>query len=305
MAVLLCIEDDFTPAEVKLLFWLFFLSSFVLTAVGYTIIVQFLRKYLSKENFRGRRTPTGSGFIMLISFLFVVSFFIFFREQNMVPLRDWLLPLTILVMALGLLGFVDDLFGQRGVGGFKGHFGELLKGNITTGAIKALGGGVVCLIVARFFSESLVALIVNGLLMALFANIFNLLDLRPGRALKLFLILGIVVFLFSFRSAFWTLSGIFLGIFIILLWADLSESCMLGDVGSNILGGVIGFSMVVNFNWLINAFILFLISLIQIYAESHSITEFIENTAVLRKLDEFGRRREQRKVSKKQQRIIL
>lgn len=286
------------------MFLSFFFSSFLITIISCVVLTPPLRKHLLKQNFRGRNIPSGSGLIILITYVLILLFYVFFHEQELIILRKWLLPLTMLVVAMGTLGFLDDLFGSREVGGFKGHFRELFKGHITTGVVKAIGGIIICLVVARFFSTNIATLVVNGLLMALFANLFNLLDLRPGRAIKLFLILGIVVFLFSMQSTFWVLSGIFLGTLTVLLWADLSETCMLGDVGSNVLGAVIGFSVVVNFKWITNAVILLIIALIQVYAESHSITAFIEKNSFLRILDEFGRRRERREISKRYQRMI-
>jgi len=282
------------------MFLSFFLFSFFFGAAGYAIIVQFLRKYLSKENFRGRKVPVGSGLVLVVTFLCAIAFYVVFSEKQVVEFSDWLRPLMILISAMGILGFIDDMFGSRDVGGFKGHLRELFRGRVTTGIIKAAGGGIVCLVIARFFSMNLFALMANGLLMALFANIFNLLDLRPGRALKVFLILGIVIFVFSFRNPFWSLSAIFLGVYIILLWADLSESCMLGDVGSNILGATIGFCFVVNFSWLVNLAALILLSLVHIYAEGHSITELIENTPVLRNLDELGRLKDRRALRRRE-----
>lgn len=282
-----------------------FSGSLVVSAISYTVILQFLRKHLSRENFRGRKVPAGSGLILLVTYVLIISYYVFFQEKQIINLSTWLLPLTILIIVMGALGFIDDAFGKRGVGGFRGHFTELAKGRLTTGVLKAIGGGIVCLIVAHFYSENMIALAVNGALMALLANIFNLLDLRPGRALKLFLILGIVIFLFSFKSTFWVLASIFLGVFVILSWADLSESCMLGDVGSNVLGAVIGFSMVANFTWVTNAVALILIVIVQLYAESHSISEFIDGVPILKALDKFGRRKERRPTVRRQRKMIM
>jgi len=268
----------------------------MVAAISYTVIVQFLRRYLLVENFRGRKIPSAGGLVLLITYFVVISYYILFQEENLVKYREWLLPLTILIFCIGILGFIDDMFGTRGVGGFKGHFSELLRGHVTTGVVKAIGGGIVCLIVAGFFSNGIHELIINGLLMALMTNIFNLIDLRPGRALKLFLILGIMIFGFSFKSNYWGLSGIFCGIYVILLWADLSESCMLGDVGSNILGAVIGFSIVVNFSWLVNLLLMILVGLVQVYTESHSISELIEKKPFLKGFDELGRRKERSRL---------
>ncbi len=276
------------------MFWRFLLGSLVLASISYVIIIQFLRKYLTLQNYRKRRVPTGGGLVLISTYLLTTAYFLFISEQNLIPFRKWLLALTLLITGLGFFGLIDDVLGKHGVGGFRGHFSELLKGHVTTGLIKAVGGAVVCLVVAAFVSAGPASIIVNGLLMALMANIFNLLDLRPGRAMKLFLILGIVIFVFSFSSSFWILSGLFLGAVIVLLGADLSESCMLGDVGSNVIGGITGFAIAVNFNLVVSSVALLLAVLAHIYTEGHSISKLIENTPVLRRLDELGRTKPRR-----------
>ena len=271
------------------MFWSFVLSSLLLTSIGYVVIIQLLRKYLSTENYRNRKVPTGGGIVLVFAFLFTVAYYLFFSERDLIPFREWLLPLTILVAGLGFLGFIDDVYGMHGIGGFKGHFSELLKGHVTTGIIKAIGGGVICLVVAALSSAGYAATLINGLLIALLANIFNLLDLRPGRAMKLFLILGIAIFLLSVSSKFWILSGLLFGPLIILLGADLSESCMLGDAGSNVIGGIAGFAIVSNFELPVSIAALGLAILAHVYTESHSISKLIDDTPMLRKLDEIGR----------------
>ncbi|MDP3013473.1 MAG: hypothetical protein Q8M92_04475, partial [Candidatus Subteraquimicrobiales bacterium] len=184
----------------------------------------------------------------------------------------------------------DDLLGGRDAGGFKGHFKELFKGRLTTGALKAIGGGLISFYVVSFFSENIFLQVLNALLVALSINTFNLLDSRPGRAVKVFLILGAITYLFSVKSPIWHLWGIFLGAILVLFKAELAEEIMLGDAGSNILGAIIGLTFVVNFNWKVNCVILVLLIFLQLFTEKHSLTKLIESNKILRWFDELGRR---------------
>ena len=95
------------------MFWKFFVSSLILTILIYTVIVQFLRKYLSISNFRGRKIPTGGGLVLVLAYVAVISYYLFFSENDLIAWQDWLLPMTILIIVLGFFGLIDDIFGGR------------------------------------------------------------------------------------------------------------------------------------------------------------------------------------------------
>ena len=97
------------------------------------------------------------------------------------------------VALICLLGLLDDLVGTRESLGFRGHFSRLFKGELTTGAFKALGVGFVSLFLAVFLSSDVMDVVVNTLLLALFTNLINLLDLRPGRAIKGFIFFAVII----------------------------------------------------------------------------------------------------------------
>ena len=93
----------------------------------------------------------------------------------------------------GTFGLVDDLAEDTTsrTKGLRGHLGALAQGRVTTGALKILGISGVSLVAAAIGTRRtggafghLVDVGVNGALMAGTANLLNLLDLRPGRALK-------------------------------------------------------------------------------------------------------------------------
>jgi len=269
-----------------------------LSAVSFLVSLVFLKYLLSLLssstytclNFRNKLLPAGTGLLFPMVFLVTMILVAFFGGGSFSKISSSSLVLLVLILGLALLGVLDDLLGDRSISGFKGHFGELARGKLTTGALKALGGGILSFFVAAPFSASIVAQIINALVIALFVNVFNLLDLRPGRALKVFLILGLVISLFSWRSAYWNIWGIFLGPVLVLLWVDLKEKGMLGDVGSNVLGGIVGFSCVTNFSWITNFFILVVLIAVNLYSENNSISKLIEKVSVLRRFDRLGRK---------------
>jgi UDP-N-acetylmuramyl pentapeptide phosphotransferase/UDP-N-acetylglucosamine-1-phosphate transferase len=86
----------------------------------------------------------------------------------------------------GAFGVYDDLYGSADRRGIKGHLTALTQGELTTGGVKLVGIGAVGVLggaLARrgggATEKALAAVIVAGA-----ANAVNLLDLRPGRAIK-------------------------------------------------------------------------------------------------------------------------
>jgi UDP-N-acetylmuramyl pentapeptide phosphotransferase/UDP-N-acetylglucosamine-1-phosphate transferase len=143
----------------------------------------------------------------------------------------------------GVLGAYDDLAGSSSSRGFKGHLSALTRGEVTTGAVKILGIGATGLAAAvaagspapsrtgRVFDA-----LVNGAIVAGSANLMNLFDLRPGRAIKVGLITATPL---AFGAGAAVVAAP-LGAAAALLPEDLGERAMLGDAGSNALGALLG-----------------------------------------------------------------
>ena len=87
-------------------------------------------------------------------------------------------------------GGYDDLAGTGSRRGFRGHLGALAKGEVTTGAVKLGGIGATGLVSAALLGGGPADVAVNAGLVAGGANLLNLFDLRPGRALKVALASG-------------------------------------------------------------------------------------------------------------------
>ncbi|MHB1505839.1 MAG: hypothetical protein ACYCVA_03980 [Sulfobacillus sp.] len=195
--------------------------------------------------------------------------------------RGPIVALTVVTFAI--LGALDDRLGDRSAGGFHGHLRALWHGQVTTGAVKALGGGVVALLVAWWWGGSILVVVGHALLIALSANAINLLDLRPGRALKVAIPLLVASTLTS--GASW--AG-FTGGAIALLPEDLAGSAMLGDTGANALGAAAGLG-ILGFDVAWQAILLIALVGLHLYTERHSLSDLINRHRWLTAIDQWGR----------------
>jgi len=171
------------------------------------------------------------------------------------------------VAGIAALGLVDDLFSgpERG---FRGHLGT----GPTTGTLKAIGIPILALAGTGSVQDAaLVALSANGL---------NLLDTRPGRALKAFLAGAALV-----RGP----AKAYLPIAVLLTPYDLREMTMLGDAGSNALGAVVGYGSVTKLTARGRLLAIAALAGLTIVGETRSLGKLIERTPFLSQLDRLGR----------------
>jgi UDP-GlcNAc:undecaprenyl-phosphate/decaprenyl-phosphate GlcNAc-1-phosphate transferase len=196
------------------------------------------------------------------------------------------------VVGVSLLGLLDDLVGSghtAGPRGWRGHFGAALRGELSTGALKALGSLGLALFVLSDSGLGTHEYLLAVAVLVLATNLFNLLDLRPGRSAKALVLLGVGLTVGSFElDPLWAL-GLFVGPILVLLPLDLRERGMLGDTGSNAIGGVAGLWLVLTLSTTGQAIALGLIALATVYGEFRSISELIDRTPLLRHLDSIGR----------------
>ena len=200
----------------------------------------------------------------------------------------------------GAVGFYDDIVGarpdQKASKGFRGHVAALRDGKITSGMIKIVGVGAAAFGAAvlveadapgpRSRAGRLVNIVLGTGVIAGTANLLNLLDLRPGRALKAG---GLLAAPFAAGGAAGLLAGP-IGAAASLLPADLDEEIMLGDAGANSLGALIGLSAVTRMGIGGRAALFAAIAALTAASEKVSFTKVIAETPVLRELDALGRR---------------
>lgn len=185
-------------------------------------------------------------------------------------------------------GAYDDLAGSGDRRGFRGHFGALRDGEVTTGMVKLGGIGVTGLLSAALAGGSPADLVINAGLVAGGANLLNLFDLRPGRAIKVAVAAGALI------GAGGSLAGgtavaAPLGAALALLPEDLGERAMLGDCGANALGAMLG-AAAADLPRAARIVLLAGVTGLTAVGEKVSFTEVIERTPALRWLDMLGRR---------------
>jgi UDP-N-acetylmuramyl pentapeptide phosphotransferase/UDP-N-acetylglucosamine-1-phosphate transferase len=177
-------------------------------------------------------------------------------------------------------GAYDDLAGSGERRGFRGHLGALRHGEVTTGAVKLGGIGATGIVSAVVAGGPAADVIINAALVAGSANLLNLFDLRPGRAIKVAVTCGA-------PGAISTAAP--LGAALALLPEDLGERAMLGDAGANALGAMLG-AGAASLPRPARIVLLTGIAGLTAASEKVSFTKVIERTPALRRLDMLGRR---------------
>jgi len=193
---------------------------------------------------------------------------------------------AVAVLGAAAVGAYDDLAGDTGNKGLRGHLGALGRGQVTTGTIKVLGlaaTGVAATVVAG--RRTAVDALVGGAVVAGTANLVNLLDLRPGRALKALLLCAPLV-----PGAGRPLAAVAAGAAAGLLGEDLGERSMLGDTGAAAAGALLGVALVAGGSRRAHRVVLGLLTALTLASEQVSFSQVIESTPGLRELDRLGRR---------------
>lgn len=203
---------------------------------------------------------------------------------------------AIAVAGGATFGLVDDL--SEDVGrtrkGLRGHLGALADGELTTGGLKVLGIGTTSLVAAAVAlprgSTSRVGyltdVLTGGALIAGSANLLNLLDLRPGRALKA----GVLAVLPALLGDGAPVAGAVVGAAAAAAGPDLAERDMLGDGGANALGALVGTAALVGAPRPVRLALLAGVVALTVASERISFTAVIERTPALHQLDSWGRR---------------
>lgn len=181
-------------------------------------------------------------------------------------------------------GAYDDLAGSGDRRGFRGHLGALRHGEVTTGAVKLGGIGATGLATAVVAGGSPADVVINAGLVAGGANLLNLFDLRPGRAIKVAAVSGALL-----GAAGQDGVAAPLGAALGLLPEDLGERAMLGDAGANALGAMLGASAA-GLSRPARIALLAGIAGLTAASEKVSFTKVIARTPALNWLDMLGRR---------------
>ncbi|MGE5592180.1 MAG: hypothetical protein ACM3X3_00645 [Betaproteobacteria bacterium] len=268
-------------------FILAYILAFATTPLGRGMMARFGHL---RPNYAGRLVPASMGIPLVISATIAAWAVMAFLEDATTALAA---PCLVVVNAAMLVGAVDDLFGSSDSRGITGHAVALFrKGVVTTGLLKA---GVILAFAAitiRIAAPTMPvpALAVDALTVALAANFSNLLDLRPGRAAKAYMVGSAALAIATGLPAPALVPVGLAGATLAEIGDDLAERSMLGDAGSNPLGAALGYWLALATPVPVRVAALVALCLVHVYAEGHSITAAIERNPLLRFLDALGRR---------------
>ncbi len=191
----------------------------------------------------------------------------------------------VVVTAAG--GWFDDGRGDEPVRGFKGHLRAIAGGRLTGGGVKMLVGGLGAAAVGRaLVPENAVRV---GLGTALAANLANLLDRAPGRALKV--AVAAAGSLLATRPSVRPLAAASLGASLACAPADLGERGMLGDAGANPVGALSGLTAGLASSPRMRVALVAGLAAANLASERWSFSRVIGRVGWLRALDNLGRER--------------
>ena len=249
---------------------------------------------LVRENYRGARLAFPLGAVLATAALVGLAPLAFLDDRADLDLlepelRRWLPYL----LGIAFLGFLDDSLGRGEQAatprGWRGHWAALRAGSLSTGAIKAIGALALAAYVVSGRGLEDWRYVADVALLILATNLFNLLDLRPGRAEKALVLLGLGLCLGAWTFYPLELLGIFVGPVLVGAWLTLGERAMLGDTGSNLIGAIAGVWLLTTLGADARLVALAAIVALTIYGELRSISKTIESVPPLRWLDSLGR----------------
>ncbi len=271
------------------------------------------------RNYRGREVFLGLGLVWVfwgVAMAIHQLVAMLFSLPHEYTTSLWFQTMLAIPLVAGAFtfGLIDDSFGTAGHKGFRGHLAALLNGRLTTGSIKLFGIGFLALVGAAWPAlawdgVTVLTLLHYGvavLVIGLAANIVNLFDLRPGRALKVYTLLVFI----AVPIGVWSLvrtddglplaSALFDGLMVLVVvlgpviavWRfDVTESGMLGDAGANAFGMLAGLLLVfaLPFTGAVVAAVVLLG--LNLASERVSFSAVIERIAVFAAIDRWGRAR--------------
>ncbi len=265
-------------------------SALVAAVVAPALLRALGESRLALANYRGVTLPFPAGTVIVAAAALAAGPLALIQELGIADdvLRPELRTVAIYAFGVAGLGLVDDALGGA-PRGWRGHGAAALRGSISTGALKAAGAlGLALYALSGLGYSDGEYLLATGVLV-LFTNLFNLLDLRPGRSVKAFALIGAGLTLGAWDvDPLWAL-GLFAGAVLVVGLYDLRERAMLGDTGSNLIGALAGLWVVLALGTTGQAIALAVALAITIYGEFRSISAFVERAPLLRQLDSFGR----------------
>jgi hypothetical protein len=268
------------------------LSFLVAAALAGPWISDMRRSGLARENYRGRWVAFPAGAVLVACSLIALAPLAILDDRADLDLLDSdLRRWAVYVLGVALLGLIDDALGAHTAAprGWRGHARAIAAGRFSTGAIKAIGALALAAYATSGLGDRDFAYVADLALLLLTTNLFNLLDLRPGRVEKTFAALLAALCVGALTAEPLELLGIFVGPVLVVAAYTLRERAMLGDTGANLVGALAGVAMLVTLGETGRYIALGIVAALNIYGEFRSITRTIEAVPLLRSLDSLGR----------------
>ncbi len=264
-------------------------------AVVPTALRELERRGLVRENYRGARIAFPAGLAAVAASLIALGPAALADHASdgdvwpAIGAPVGVVGMALYVLGVAVLGLIDDLIGAGDERGWRGHARATAAGGFSPGLLKAAGAAGLALFVLAGSALDTGDYLLAAAVLVLATNFFNLLDLRPGRSLKAFALLGAALTIGSMDlDPLWAL-GLFIGPLLVLMPFDLRERGMLGDTGSNVAGAVAGLWLILTLDTTGQLIALAVIGTATIYGEFRSISRLIDRTPGLRHLDSLGR----------------
>jgi UDP-N-acetylmuramyl pentapeptide phosphotransferase/UDP-N-acetylglucosamine-1-phosphate transferase len=250
---------------------------------------------LQRRNYRDRVVPTAGGLFAVLGVIGVEAGRSVLGAFGVgdEPGVDVVRPLVLFAcVGFALFGFVDDMLGTEDERGFRGHLRALGEGRLTTGLCKIVGGAAIALALVGVGGDLVSGkrLVADAILIALAANLLNLFDRAPGRAIKVALCGWLPIALVARGDAVGVAIASVVGAFVALLGDDMRERVMLGDTGAYALGGVLGLAVVLDVGRGPRNVILVGLIALTVAAELVSFSRVIDRVPLLKAFDRAGRR---------------
>ena len=257
-------------------------------------LTDMLRAGLARTNYAGREVAFPAGAPLIACSLIALAPLAVLDDRADLDLLDPELRRWIVyVLGVALLGLLDDALGRGHADdtdrGWRGHAAAVLAGRFSTGAIKAVGALALAAYATSGLGRQGIDYVADLALLLLATNLFNLLDLRPGRVEKVFVALLAGLCLGAWTANPLELLGIFIGPVLVVGVFTLRERAMLGDTGSNLVGALAGVAMLVTLGETGRWIALALVASLTIFGEFRSISKTVESIPPLRWIDSLGR----------------
>jgi UDP-GlcNAc:undecaprenyl-phosphate/decaprenyl-phosphate GlcNAc-1-phosphate transferase len=252
------------------------------------------RTGLVRRNYRDRLVAFPAGAVQVVCSLFALAPLAILDDRADLDLLDpdlrrW----AVYVLGVAFLGLLDDALGRgterSAPRGWRAHAAALAEGRFSTGAIKAIGALALAAYATSGLGRHDLRYLADLALLLLTTNLFNLLDLRPGRVEKVFVALVLALCVGGWTVAPLDLLGVFIGPVLVVAAFTLRERAMLGDTGANLVGALAGISLLVTLGDTERLIALALVAALNLYGEFRSISRTIEAVPLLRSLDSLGR----------------